>query len=221
VKLRNLSAACCCAIVLVVAAPVAAAQTPVSAGTITHEQIVAKYADADSRFVVLDGVNIHYKDQGEGPAVLLVHGSAGDLGDWDGWVAVLSQHYRVVRLDLPSFGLSGGVPSGNYSIDRFLTLVDSLMDQLNVPRFAIVGTSYGGLVAFRYAATRLERVSALILMNSAGIELGGRRGRGDRRRCSHRVLPPAKPRRACSKTSSMTRPGSRLRWWHARPTSPM
>jgi len=190
VKLSNLTAARCCAIVLLLAAPVATAQAPVSAGTITHEQIVAKYADAGSRFVVLDGVNLHYKDEGEGPAVLLLHGSVGDLGDWDGWVTVLRQRYRVVRLDLPSFGLSGGVPSGNYSIDRYLTLVDSLMDHLGLPRFAIVGTSYGGLVAFRYAATRLERVSALILMNSAGIELGGRRGRGDRPRNPAAVFTP-------------------------------
>jgi pimeloyl-ACP methyl ester carboxylesterase len=165
-------------------APTAPAATgaPVSAGTLSHDAIVARYADADSHFVVLDGVNIHYKDQGNGPAVLLVHGSVGDLGDWDGWVRVLSTRYRVIRLDLPSFGLSGGVPSGNYSIDRYLTLVDSLMDHLGVPQFALVGTSYGGLVAFRYAATRLERVSALILMNSAGIEYGGRGGRVERPR---------------------------------------
>ncbi len=159
-----------------------AADTPRTAGTISHEQIVAKYGDADSQFVVLDGVNVHYKDQGTGPAVLLIHGSVGDLADWDGWVALLRSGYRVIRLDLPSFGLSGGVPSDNYSIDRYLTLVDSLMDHLDEPRFAIVGTSYGGLVAFRYAGTRTARVAALILMNSAGIELGGRRGRDDRPR---------------------------------------
>ncbi len=163
---------------------------PASAGTITHAQIVSKYSDAGSRFVVLDGVNIHYKDEGKGPAVLLVHGSIGDLADWDGWLAQLRERYRVIRLDLPSFGLSGGIPSDNYSIDRHLTLVDSLMDHLGEPRFAIVGTSYGGLVAFRYAGTRTDRVSALILMNSAGIELGGRRGRGDRPRDPNPVFAP-------------------------------
>lgn len=193
---RALLAACSLAIamsttVVAAAEPAAApAAVPASAGTITHDEIVARYADADSRFVELDHVNIHYKDQGEGPAVLLVHGSFGDLSDWDGWVAVLRTRYRVIRLDLPSFGLSGGVPSGNYSIDRYLTLVDSLMDHLDLPRFAIVGTSYGGLVAFRYAATRLERVTALILMNSAGIEYGGRRGTAERPRDAAAVFTP-------------------------------
>ena len=154
-----------------------------SGGTITYEQLVAKYADAGSKFVVLegrDGIRVHYKDEGSGPAVLLVHSSSGDLNDWDGWVEVLKPSYRVVRLDLPSFGLTGPVPSGNYSVDRYLSLVDALMDHVGIQRFAIVGTSYGGLVAFRYAATRLDRVTALILANSAGIEYGGRGGTTER-----------------------------------------
>jgi len=158
---------------------------PPSAGTISRDEIEAKYADEDSKFTVLegkDGIRVHYKDQGSGPAILLVHGTFGDLKDWDGWVKVLSQDYRVVRLDLPAFGLTGPVPSGNYSVDRYLGLVDSLMDQLEIERFAIVGNSYGGLVAFRYAGTRTDRVTALVIMNSAGIEYGGRRGTTERER---------------------------------------
>ena len=149
-----------------------------SAGTITYEEAVEKYADPDSRFVVLegeDGIRLHYKDEGSGPAILLVHGSSGDLKDWNGWVKVLKENYRVVRLELPGFGLTGQVPSGNYSVDRYLTLVDALMDNLEIDRFAIAGVSFGGLVAFRYAGTRTDRVSALVLMNSAGIQFGRRR----------------------------------------------
>jgi pimeloyl-ACP methyl ester carboxylesterase len=158
---------------------------PPSAGTISRDEIDAKYADEDSKFVVLegkDGIRVHYKDQGSGSAILLVHSSVGDLKDWNPWVEVLSQDYRVVRFDLPAFGLTGPVPSGNYSIDRFLGLIDGLMDQLGIERFAIVGVSYGGPVAFRYAATRTDRVSALVLMSSAGIEYGGHGGTTERDR---------------------------------------
>jgi pimeloyl-ACP methyl ester carboxylesterase len=140
--------------------------------TLTHADLEAKYADAESHFAVIDDVRLHYKDEGQGPAILLVHGSLGDVGDWDGWTRVLAPHFRVVRLDLPGFGLSGEIANGNYSIDRSLTLIDGLMDSLGLERFAIAGVSYGGPVAFRYAATRTERVSALIIMNSAGIEFG-------------------------------------------------
>jgi len=166
---------------------------PVSAGNMTHEQLAAKYADADSKFVVLeglDGIRVHYKDEGSGPAVLLVHSSSGDLKDWDHWVKVLSKDYRVVRLDLPAFGLTGPVPSGNYSIDRYLTMVDGLMDHLGVERFAIAGISYGGLVAFRYSGTRVDRITALILGNSAGIEYGGRRGTTERVRVRAQYFTP-------------------------------
>lgn len=137
-----------------------------------RDAVIKEFADAQSRFVTVDGVAVHYKDEGRGPVVLLVHGTMGDQADWDDWAAVMSKRHRVLRLDLPSFGLSGPIRSGNYSVDRMLSLVDGFMDEMGAERFAIAGISYGGLVAFRYAATRTERVSALILVNSAGIETG-------------------------------------------------
>lgn len=172
--------------------PATTAELP-TAGTLTYEEVIARYGDAQSKFLVLegnDGIRVHYKDEGQGPAVLLVHGTFGDLGDWDGWVPELTKRFRVVRLDLPAFGLTGPVPSGNYSIDRYLTLVDGLMDHLGIERFAIVGTSYGGLVAFRYAATRTERVRALVLANSAGVEYGGRGGTRERTRDPNKQFKP-------------------------------
>ena len=175
-----------------------------SGGTLTYEDLEAKYADPDSRFAVLegnDGIRVHYKDEGSGPAVLLIHSSSGDLKDWDTWVDVLRPDYRVVRIELPAFGLTGPVPSGNYSIERYLTMVDALMHQLGIEQFAIVGTSYGGLVAFRYAGTRLHRITALILANSAGVEYGGRRGTTERRRITDLKFAPST--RTIEQTESM------------------
>jgi len=170
-----------------------------SAGTITYPEIVAKYADKDSKFIVLegkDGIRVHYKDEGSGPAILLIHSSLGDLKDWDPWVEVLRKDYRVIRLDLPAFGLTGIVPSGNYSIERFLTLIDALMDHLDIQRFAIAGISYGGPVAFRYAGTRVDRVTALILGSSAGIEYGGHGGTVERERDPTSVYTPSTRRQS-------------------------
>jgi pimeloyl-ACP methyl ester carboxylesterase len=144
--------------------------------TLTREAAEARWADAASKFVELDGIRVHYKDEGAGPALLLVHGSFGDLGDWDGWVGALKERWRVVRFDRPGAGLTGPVANGNYSLDRQLAIVDALMDTLGIERFAIAGASLGGPVAFRYASTRTDRVTALVLMNSAGIEYGGRQG---------------------------------------------
>ncbi len=151
-----------------------AAEPPFTTRTLPRADVIARHADAASKFVDLDGVKVHYKDEGQGPVVLLVHGTFGDLADWDGWVKVLSPHYRVVRLDLPAFGMTGPIASGNYSVERKHLVIDALMDHLGAERFAIAGVSYGGLVAFRYAATRTERITALILANSAGIQFGQR-----------------------------------------------
>lgn len=153
----------------------AAAQPAEQAKTsrvLSRESVIARFADAQSKFIDVDGVNLHYKDEGSGPAVLLMQGTNGDLADWDGWATVLAKRYRVLRFDMPAFGLSGRLRSGNYSVDRMNSLIDAFMDQMGVERFAIAGTSYGGLVAFRYAATRIDRVSALILASSAGVEYG-------------------------------------------------
>jgi pimeloyl-ACP methyl ester carboxylesterase len=164
-----------CAAALAAALLLLAAPATPAAGTrvLPLQQMIARYADADSRFIEIDDVTLHYKDQGAGPAVLLIHGSAGDIGDFDGWTPTLVQKgWRVVRLDLPGFGLSGPVVNGNYSIDHVQSLIDGLMDEIGIERFAVVGTSYGGLAAFRYAATRTDRITGLVIMNSAGVEYG-------------------------------------------------
>lgn len=164
------------ALLLTIAAACLPAQAqqsePASTRVLDRAAVIARYADADSKFIEVDGIKLHYKDQGSGPPVLLVHGTMGDVGDWDGWAAVLAKRYRVLRFDIPAFGLSGPLPSGNYSADRMGSLIDGFMDLMGAQRFAIAGISYGGLVSFRYAATRTERVTALILANSAGIEYG-------------------------------------------------
>ncbi|MEP4892342.1 MAG: alpha/beta hydrolase [Aliiglaciecola sp.] len=148
-------------------------ETPEVETTRTHtmQEMRSSYADSQSQFVDLDGVNVHYKDEGEGPVILLVHGTLGDLFDWDVWTKELVKSgFRVVRFDIPGFGMSGNIANNNYSVDRTHTLIDSLMDHVGAEKFGIVGISYGGMVVFRYAATRTDRVTSMVLINSAGIQ---------------------------------------------------
>ena len=81
--------------------------------TIPMDKLKAKYADAESKFIQIDNMNIHYKDEGQGPVVILLHGVCSSLHTWDGWVERLKGHYRIIRMDLPGFGLTG--PSSNPS----------------------------------------------------------------------------------------------------------
>ncbi len=132
-------------------------------------ELEKRYATPDSRFADIDGVRVHYMDQGDGPAVLLLHASFMNLRTWDSMARSLQDSFRVIRPDLLIAGLTGPEPNDNYSFDRNLELVDGLMNQLGIERFAVVATSSGGIVGFNYAARQPDRVSRLVLINSAGM----------------------------------------------------
>ncbi len=130
-------------------------------------KLEAKYASPASRFIHIDGARIHYRDEGAGPAVLLLHGNFSSLLGWDPWVAALKDKYRVVRFDITAFGLTGPDPSGNYSDERTLLLTEKLVDAVGLKRFVIAGNSLGGNIAVRYTAKHPGRVDRLILLNPA------------------------------------------------------
>ena len=73
----------------------------------------AEYAPPPSRFVQAAGVRLHVRDTGprNAPAVLLLHGFGASLHTWEAWAEPLSANHRVIRLDLPGFGLTGPDPT--------------------------------------------------------------------------------------------------------------
>ena len=132
-------------------------------------ELEARYATPDSRFLDIDDIRVHYMDQGQGPVVVLLHASFMNLRTWDRLAGALATSFRVIRPDLLIAGLTGPDPTGNYSMERNLELVDGLTRKLGIERFAIVATSSGGIIGFRLAARQPERVTRLVLINSAGM----------------------------------------------------
>lgn len=132
---------------------------------LSRDELISSYADPDSRFVQVNGIDIHYKDEGQGPVVLLLHGSFGSLRTWDGVVSELKGPFRLIRMDQPPSALSGDIPAD--AID--LTLEDFIgqfLDEIGVERASLVGTSSGGIIAYRFAAKYPNRVNALVISNS-------------------------------------------------------
>src|SRR5689334_21751187 len=80
------------------------------------DTLKARWATGSSRFVDVEGMQVHVRDEGAGQLILLLHGTSSSLHTWDGWAESLRRHYRVVRADLPAFGLTGPSPSRDYSI---------------------------------------------------------------------------------------------------------
>ena len=112
----------------------------------------------------IDGEWIHYLDEGEGDAVVFVHGFAGSSFTWRYAVASLSSAHRAVAIDLPGFGFSDRSPLLDYSHEAHARRVVRLMDTLGIERATIVGHSMGGAVAQRVALAYPARVERLVLL---------------------------------------------------------
>lgn len=146
----------------IAAATVAAFIAPrTSAEATTLAELEAKYATPASRFVEVAGVRVHYLDEGSGPALLLFHGSFGSVFMFDALAAQLRDRYRVIRFDQAPGGLSGPVPEGfSLTPEQFTR---AFLDRIGVREVALLGTSSGGIYAYRYAASYPQDVRALVL----------------------------------------------------------
>jgi len=130
----------------------------------------AKWAEPPSRFVTIDGVRLHYRDEGSGPVVVLLHANYASLFMWEPWAAALRDRYRVIRLDLPAHGLTGPEPAGNYTLERIQTLFEGFVEERGLERFTVAGASIGGTVAMRYTADHPERIERLVLISPGSLE---------------------------------------------------
>lgn len=128
----------------------------------------ARWATPPSRFVEALGVRVHVRIEGQGPTLVLLHGTFSSLQTWDGWVEQLAKDFTIVRLDLPGHGLTGPDPTRDYSMARTLAVLDEVAKRLDLKRFHLAGNSLGGHVAWRWAAVHPELVDKLILVDASG-----------------------------------------------------
>ena len=127
------------------------------------------------QYRTVDGVRLRLRDTGprDAPAVIMLHGFLASLDTWEPWARSLSSHYRVIRFDLPGFGLTGADPTGDYSDARQMKILNDLMNQLGVARATLVGNSMGGKLAWEFAARHPDRVTRQVLVSPAGFESRG------------------------------------------------
>ena len=144
--------------------------------------VKANYANNESKFITLDGlqqgIELHYRDEGrdeeldttrqEKPVLILLHGIMASLHTWDGWVENLKDDFRIIRVDIPGFGLTGPYADGIYTIERSVDMVNQLSDKLGIESFFLAGNSMGGYISWNFAVQYPEKVKRLILLDSAG-----------------------------------------------------
>jgi len=136
---------------------------------VPRAQLESKYG-ADTQLRLQPGVQIHYKDTGpkDAPVVLLLHGFGSSLQTWDQWATKLETQYRVIRPDLPGFGLSGPRADRDYSEEADVVVLRQFLDALGIQQLAVIGHSMGGKMAWTLAAAEPERVTKLVLMAPDG-----------------------------------------------------
>jgi pimeloyl-ACP methyl ester carboxylesterase len=133
-------------------------------------ELEKRYFSSSPQIIDVDGLKVYYKETGPqgAPALLLLHGFGSSLQAWDDWSLKLEQKYRVIRLDLPGFGLTGASPANDYSEEKDLAILTHFVDKLGLEKFSVVGHSMGGKMAWSLAASQPERVQALVLMAPDG-----------------------------------------------------
>jgi pimeloyl-ACP methyl ester carboxylesterase len=126
-------------------------------------------------YLEVAGIRLRLRDEGprDAPVLLLLHGFGASLQTWDGWTAMLTPHWRVVRIDLPGFGLTGPDPTGDYSDRRTDQILLALLDRLDIARATLIGNSMGGRMAWLFAASHPERVEKLVLVSPDGFASPG------------------------------------------------
>lgn len=118
------------------------------------------------RHVIVDGVRLHFQDEGSGPPIVMIHGLASQLQSFSYALSErLRGSHRLIMIDRPGSGYSQTAPAATLRAQA--RLVAGLMDELGVQRALVVGHSLGGAVALALAVDHPERVAGLALLSPA------------------------------------------------------
>jgi pimeloyl-ACP methyl ester carboxylesterase len=116
----------------------------------------------------VDGLPIRYLSAGTGPPLVLLHGAGDNALDWQWVMRPFATTFRVYAPDLPGSPNSAR-PAVDYSPAYFERFVAAFVDALEIGQATFVGNSLGGLIALRLALSEPARVTALVLVDSAGL----------------------------------------------------
>ncbi len=138
---------------------------------VSLESLKTKYASDPSSFISVDGMQVHYRDEGKATdsiPIVLLHGTGSSLHTFNDWTTQLITDYRVVRMDLPAYGLTGPFPHKNYSIDNYVVFLKHFLTSLGIKKCVLTGNSLGGGIAWNFAIEHPDMVEKLILIDASG-----------------------------------------------------
>lgn len=116
----------------------------------------------------VNGVPYRVEAEGQGPALLLLHGFTGSRATWEPYLTNWTRHFQVVRVDLIGHGDSAAPPDpSRYTMDRAAADLAGILDRLQISRAHVLGYSMGGRLALSFAAWYPDQVETLLLESSS------------------------------------------------------
>lgn len=141
------------------------------AGSAIFNQWNARRAEAETppagKFIEVDGVRLHYTDQGSGTPVVLIHGNGVTLQDYEasGVTRLVAEGHRVIAFDRPGFGYSDRPRTTIWTPEAQAAALAGAMEQLGIGKAVIVGHSWGTMVALAMALNHPDAVAGLVLLS--------------------------------------------------------
>lgn len=132
-----------------------------------------KYELSSSKYINVDGIDVHYCIDGldsDTLPLILIHGTGASLHTFDSWVSILKSSKKIVRLDLPAFGLTGPFMDNDYSIQHYVSFIDKFLQKLGINSCILAGNSLGGHIAWEYTIVHHSKIQKLILIDPSGLE---------------------------------------------------
>jgi 2-hydroxymuconate-semialdehyde hydrolase len=124
--------------------------------------------------ITVGTIKTNYIEAGEGPPLILIHGSGPGVtafANWQGVIPTLSQSFHIYAPDMVGFGFTDcPADISAFTLDLWVSHIAGFMDALGIASAHFIGNSFGGALTVALAARHPERVERIVLMGAAGIE---------------------------------------------------
>ena len=141
------------------------------------DDLKIKYANSNSSFVAVNKIDVHFRDEGvqtDTIPIVLIHGTGASLHTFNAWSDRLKKSHRVIRMDLPAYGLTGPFPDKNYTMANYTTFLKDFLIALNIKQCVLAGNSLGGAIAWNFALEQPATVTKLILIDASGYPIASK-----------------------------------------------
>ena len=140
-------------------------------------ELKIKYANSNSSFIAVNGMDVHFRDEGlqtDTIPIVLIHGTGASLHTFNAWSDRLKKLHRVIRMDLPAYGLTGPFPDGNYTMAHYIAFLKDFLTALNIKKCVLAGNSLGGAIAWNFTLEQPSMVTKLILIDASGYPIASK-----------------------------------------------